>query len=124
VSVHPREADDIWVPKEKTMYVYSAASYRKGNIGVGIYHEVTSKTGEKFQCQRSLEVGNKAQVPPVEVGLRAIDGADDFVCDCFSPRNVAAFGPRLQAMEYTIVSTNRAAVQAIENTDEHQTRHC
>jgi hypothetical protein len=116
VSVHAREADNAWAPQEKTMYIYAAASYRKGNIGVGIYHEVTPKSGQTYQCRRSLEIGNKAQAPPADVGLHAIDAAVNFVRDSFPPQLVAALGPRARAMEYTIVSTNKAAVQAIEHT--------
>ncbi len=55
-------------------------------------------------------------MPSAEVGLHAINTAVKFVCGSFPLQLVAALGPRVQAIEYTIVSTNKAAVQAIENT--------
>jgi len=115
VSLHARDVDIAWAPQEKTLYVYAAASYRKDNIGVGLYHEVTPKSGQAYQCRRSLEVGSKAQALPAEIGLHAINAAVDFVYSSFPPQLVAALGPRVQAMQYTIVSTNKAAVQAIKN---------
>jgi hypothetical protein len=100
----------------KGLYIYSAASYKKGNIGVGTYHEVAARNGQIHRCRRSLKIGNKAQVPPAEIGLRAINAAVDFVCGSYPPSMVECLGPKVQSMGYTVISSNRAAVQAIENT--------
>lgn len=115
-SIQADKGERAWTPGEKGLYIYSAASYKKDNIGVGVYHEVTSKTGQTHRCRRSLEIGNKAQAPPAEVGLRAIDAAVEFVGGSYPPWMIASIGPKVRSMEYTIVSSNRASVLAIENT--------
>jgi hypothetical protein len=121
--MHERDANNTWTPEPDALYIFTAASYKKGNIGLGIYHEVTTKRGQTYQCQRSLKISYKNQAPPAEIGLRAIDAAIDVVCNAYAPGMVNALGAITQTMEYTIISTNRAAVQAIANTRRapHQT---
>ena len=116
VSIHPSDTDNAWTPKVNALYVFAAASYRKGNIGLGIHHEVTATSGQTYRSRRSLKIGNKTQAPPAEIGLRAIEAAVDLVHDTYPPRMIRTLGPMVQVMEYTIISTNRAAVQAIQNT--------
>jgi len=115
-SLQASEVDRAWTPREKRLYIYSATSYKKGNIGVGIYHEVAARSGQIHRCRRSLKIGNKAQVTPAEIGLRAIDAAVEFVDGSYPPLMIENIGPKVRSMEYTIVSSNRAAVQAIEHT--------
>jgi hypothetical protein len=115
-SLQASEGDRAWTPREKGLYIYSVASYKKGNIGVGVYHEVTSRNGQIHRCRRSLKIGNKAQAPPAEIGLQAIDAAVDFVVGSYPPRMIESIRPKARSMEYTVVSSNRAAVQAIQNT--------
>ena len=123
VSVHMGDADNRWAPAEKAIYIFAAASYKKGNIGLGVYHEATAKNGQTYRCRRSLKIGNKTQVLPAEMGLRAIEAAVVFIYNAYTPSMIRFLGPRIQVLEYTIISTNKAAVQAVQNTrrSPHQT---
>ncbi len=123
VSMHARDADKAWVHEDKAICIFVAASYKKGNIGLGIYHVVTSRDGQTYRCRRLLKIGNKPQVPPAELGHRAIDATVDFVCGFHPPWIIAKLGPKVQTMEYTVVSTIRAAVHAMKTRDERHIKH-
>ncbi len=116
MHVSDEEEDNEWTPEENALYVSTVSSYKKRNIGLGIYHDVTTKSDRTVRNQRSLKIGNKTKAPPAEVGLRSIEAAINLLCDAYTETMMRTLGPIAGTMEYTIISMNRAAVQAVRNT--------
>ncbi len=118
-----KDDNNVWTPEEKSLYVFTASSYKKGNIGLGIYDEVTTKSNKTVRNQRSLRIGDKAKAPLAEIGLRSIEAAIDLLGDAYSREMTGYLGPLASTTEYTIISTNWAAVLAIRNTEHATTPH-
>ena len=116
VDVPETEQTEQWTKDADDLLLLAGNSYKNGNIGLGLHHEVTVSNGNSFGVRQSLKVGNKHKAQPAEIGVKGIDAAVTLIDHTYREEVVRRLGYTVSSLKYMVVSTNRAAVQAVPNT--------
>lgn len=110
-TIQGREDATRWALSPDDLKIFVDASYRNGNVGIGLYH-CARKDHPRVDHSREIKIGNSTDVTATYAELMAIRSAVALVGDIWSTETITQMGQTAASLTYHVASDSKAAIKA------------